>query len=204
MNPIIRIKYGNFLEPIFESHYRAQPGEADWIAYPPEQTHEIIRAYDAAWKPYKSRILDGLHSITGLEFFQNTIDVFIVSSLRGGFSVPMVISAQKEPDLFIDILSHELIHRLLTDNTASGEYNWREAQQKIFPDITEPKVINHIFVHAILKSLYLDVLEEPSRLMRDIARCERFADYKRAWEIVERNDYRTIIENLRREIFTQP
>lgn len=55
----------------------------------------------------------------------------------------------------------------------------------------------HIPLHAVLKSLYLDYLQDPHRLERDIKDCERDENYTRAWQYVEENDYKEIIVKLR-------
>ncbi len=193
--PEVRIKFGHFLEPMFEAYYKSQPEQSSWQPPSEEEIKEKVEQFIRRWKPYEEKILRGMTKILGLTFYQNTIDVFIVSGLRGGFSVPMVISSMPEPDRFVDILTHELIHRLISDN--SLKFDWRSVTRAQFPDITEELVLNHIFVHAVHKAIYFDVLNEPDRYERDVTRCERFPDYKEAWRIVNEKGYSEIIADFR-------
>ncbi len=195
MLPEIRIKFGHFLEPIFEAHFKAQDGQADWHSPTEDEVKKRVEEFEAAWKPREEKILRGLTEALGLDFYQNTIDVFIVSGLRGGFSTPMVTSSAPEPDRFIDILTHELTHRLITDSTKKIDY--RRISKEQFPDVKEMLVLNHIFVHAVHKKIYLEVLNEPYRYERDLARCENFPAYKEAWRIVNELGYQNIIDSFR-------
>ena len=58
---------------------------------------------------------------------------------------------------------------------------------------------NHIFVHALHKEIYLKLFDE-KRLKRDIEKCQKHEDYKRAWEIVEKEGYKNIIKEFRMRI----
>ncbi len=171
MLPEVRIKFGHFLEPTFEIHMRSQPDHSDWKSPSREDIIDKIESYKNAWKPYEPIILNGLVDSLELSFYQNVVDVFIVGGLRGGFSSPMVINSGIEPDRFIDVLSHELTHRLITDNTRKIDY--AVISQSQFPSVNEKLVLNHIFVHAVHKKIYLDILKEPARLERDLKRCEK-------------------------------
>lgn len=193
MLPEVRIKFGFFLEPVFEAHHRVEHPE--WKSPPSSEVFKKIDEFDAAWKPYEHKILQGLVDTLGLDFYQNVVDVFIVSGMRGGFSTPMFIGSNREPDQFIDTLTHELVHRLISDNTK--KIDWKKLHQEQFPDVKETLVLNHIFVHAVHKKIYLEVLNEPYRYERDLARCERFPAYKEAWRIVNEVGYQKIIDEFK-------
>jgi hypothetical protein len=193
MLPAIRIKFGFFLEPIFEAHHKTEHPE--WKSPPEDEVYKKVDQFREAWKLREAKIVQGLVDTLGLEFYQNVIDVFIVSGMRGGFSSPMVISSHPEPDRFVDILTHELTHRLISDNTKKIE--WKALHQEQFPDVKETLVLNHIFVHAVHKNIYLEVLSEPYRYERDLARCENFPAYKEAWRIVNEVGYQNIINSFK-------
>lgn len=76
-----------------------------------------VGEYKKAWRPYEQKIILNMTELLGLSFRQNILDVYIAPWFHA-FSDPLVIGVTKEPDLFVDILTHELFHRLLTDNTA--------------------------------------------------------------------------------------
>lgn len=159
-----------------------------------------VNEYNKAWKPYEQTILKGLSVISELSYRQNIIDVYIAPWFRA-FSDPMVIGVMQEPDLFIDTLTHELTHRLLTDNTTIPHETMLLAPwQKLFGKNHTLGMLVHIPVHAIHKAIYLDVLKEPKRLERDIANNKMYEaqDYIAAWNYVEKNGYKEIISKLKK------
>lgn len=160
----------------------------------------IADEFRMAWKPYEAKILQSMNTVTGLTYRQNIIDVYIAPWFHA-FSDPLVIGVIYEPDVFIDILTHELIHRLLYDNTTldyrvSLNSEWAE----LFGDIIHKTTLIHIPVHAIHKAIYLDGLKEPKRLRRDIENCKegpQATEYAEAWEYVEKHGYKQIISKLK-------
>ena len=58
---------------------------------------------------------------------------------------------------------------------------------------------SHILLHAVHKEIYLRLFDE-KRLKRDIKKCQKYKDYKRSWEIVEKEDYENIINEFRKGI----
>lgn len=163
-------------------------------------------SYKAAWKPYESKILQGMCDTYNLQFRQNIIDVYLAPWFNA-FSSPLVIGVMYEPDVFVDTLAHELLHRLFTDNTVydidkDEKLTLGKEWQKLFGKDLDMNVRIHIPVHAGLKALYLDVLKEPARLERDIASCKKHGKtwgkpYVEAWDYVEKHDYKHINEQLR-------
>lgn len=159
-----------------------------------------ITSYQKAWQPVENKVLKGITEALDLEFRQNIIDVYIAPWFRA-FSDPMVIGVVQEPDLFIDTLTHELIHRLLTDNTSIPHDTLLLSEwEKLFGKKHGFGTTVHIPVHAVHKAIYLDVLKAPERLERDIANNKQYeaTDYIKAWEYVDRHGYKDIIEKLKK------
>lgn len=197
--PEIRIKDGWLIRENVSKYLHelwAKPGDklADdkWM-------EQRVSEYQKAWAPYESKILKGMCEVLDLEFRHNIIDVYIAPWFHG-FSDPLVIGVMNEPDEFIDVLTHELLHRLLTANTNIDidKSKRRLKFKELFGDNHSFKTLVHIPVHAALKAIYLDVLNEPNRLSRDIEHCQNLPDYALAWEYVEKNDYKKIIQKLRK------
>jgi hypothetical protein len=114
----------------------------------------------------------------------------------------MVIGVMREPDQFIDTLTHELIHRLLTDNTSLPfDTKYLSRWGKLFGKDHTFGTLVHIPVHAVHKAVYLDILNEPDRLERDVQenKSAKAEDYIAAWEYVEKHGYRAIIDKLKRD-----
>lgn len=109
-------------------------------------------------------------------------------------SYPLVISAKYPPDEFVDVLTHELIHHMLVENT-SGKDLFPIARR--YAPTADRRTAVHVLVHAIHQFVYVDVLRAPKRLERDRAWAQRHPAYRRAWEIVERRGYHTILRDIR-------
>jgi hypothetical protein len=198
--PIIRIKDAWLLREHASKHLHELWGDGKVELADDTWMKRRVKEYIQAWQPYESRILSGMTETLGLSFRQNIIDVYIAPWFSA-FSDPMVIGVTKKPDIFVDTLTHELIHRLLTDNTATPYTapllpEW----EKLFGK--QPTIVQlvHIPVHAVHKAIYLDILREPSRLQRDIKNNEEYGavDYIEAWSYVEKHGYKTIIRKLRK------
>lgn len=198
--PEIRIRYAWLLkqaasEPMNELWGEGHPLLSD------EEYEGYAEQYRQWWKPYESKILTGMCDLLNLEFRQNTIDVYVAPWFRA-FSDPMVLGVKFDTeDKLVSVLTHELIHRLLTDNTTTdrltkGEFMaWREQfGERPFIELV------HIPVHAVLKAIYIDVLHRPDLLRSDIERSKQLKHghaYSAAWEYVESQGYNVIIEQLK-------
>jgi hypothetical protein len=121
----------------------------------------------------------------------------MVYGYRVAFSNPLTISFRCKGDVFVDVLTHELIHVILTDNTS--QINLSKWTEEKFPGITDRKTLNHILVHAIHKEIYINHLKSPERLAYDIEKCQAFPGYKEAWDIVEKEGSGELIEMFRKE-----
>lgn len=112
----------------------------------------------------------------------------------------MVISTKYSGDRFVDVFTHELSHRLLTDN---DKYQIETARRKLggawaelFGKEHSFKTLVHIPVHALLEYIFVDVLDEPQRLERDKEYLKKHADYDDAWKYVAQAGYKNIIDKL--------
>ena len=164
----------------------------EWIA-------KRVNEYREAWKVFEHKILTSLMQITGLSYKQNIIDVYVAPWFNA-LSEPLIIGIYEEPDVFVDLLTHELIHRLLTDNTVFPyDKELIPIWEKLFGNEHSFGTLVHIPVHAILKEIYIDVMNEPERLSRDIDSSNKNSvkDYIEAWDYVEAENYKEIIKKLR-------
>lgn len=118
--PEIRIKDGWPLRDNASRHLNEFWGEGAPLRSDTEYM-EIVTRYQNAWSPYENKILTFMCEQLGLEFKQDIIDVYIAPWFFA-FSDPMVLGVMFTDDEFVDNLSHELLHRLLTDNTSVSHY----------------------------------------------------------------------------------
>jgi hypothetical protein len=193
-SPEIRIKNGRLIYQNISIHLHKLWGKKKKLASIKEIDKKVL-AYQKAWDKYEKSILQGMYEITGLEFKQNIIDVYIAPWMKA-FSDPMIIGIKYEPDYFVDILTHELLHRLLTDNVKIGKVNLIAKWKNFFGKNHSFGTLTHIPVHAIHKSIFLDILNQPKRLEREIARMKEYkaTDYINSWNYVDKNDYKRIVK----------
>jgi len=168
-----------------------------------EDMEKIVASYRKAWGPYEKRIIEGMCDLYGLQFRKNVIDVYIAPWFNA-FSFPLVIGARFSPGVFVDTLAHELLHNLFFDNTSVDSMSKKllKEWEFLFGDDLDFSLLVHIPVHAALQAMYLDVLDEPDRLKRDIEGCRKNAKtwgkpYFEAWEYVEKHGYKDINKQLK-------
>lgn len=155
-----------------------------------------VKEFTEAWEPYERKILSGMCGALGLEFRQNYIDVY-VAPFGHSFSDPMVIASKTEADRVVEILTHEILHRLLTDNTkVKPEERLADEWWRMYGKEHSFVTVIHIPVHALMKYIFLDLMKEPKRYERDVLRTQNYKDYRLAWDYVDQHDYRDIIHRL--------
>lgn len=193
--PDIRIRYGYLLSDNTSRYLNELWGDGTPLR-PTDEYEAIVATYQKAWHPYEEKILKGMCETLGLNFRQSIIDVYVAPWMNA-YSDPMVIGVTFTPDRFIEVLTHELIHRLLTDNIESRyDTDYVKEWQKLFGMDHEWNVVVHIPVHATLQAVFDDVLSEPNRTKRDKKLCEQWSAYNAAWKYVEHAGYRKIINQL--------
>ncbi len=172
-----------------------------WGDGTPLQSHafydETAKKYSSWWQPKSNEILAALCDITGLTFRQNIIDVHVAPWFYA-FSSPLVIGVIfKDEDTLVDVVAHEITHRLLTDNTSHEyDYDIRDDWKRSFGDTHAPATLTHIPVHAILQKLYLEYLDRPDLVELNKVTVKKNEPYKKAWEYVEEKGYDWVIEQL--------
>ena len=155
------------------------------------------KAYIEIWGKYGETILSKMQAELGLEFEENVLNVYLVSLYDNSHSDPITISMEYEPEMFLEVATHEITHRLLNFNTKHVDVVaiWTG----MFPG--ESRLTrNHVVVFATLTYLFVDVLNRPD-LLKD-ERDSIDADYRRAVEIVDARGYKNIITDFRKHYET--
>ena len=195
--PEVRIKNAWLLYDAASVHLHELWAKKDEHLATKDEVDTYVSAYKKAWEPYQDKVIRGMSDGMGLEFRQNIIDVGIAPWFIA-FSDPMVIGITYMPDRFVEVLTHEIIHRLLTDNTQTAyDTPYADHWKKLFGEEHSFNVLIHIPVHAILQYVFDDVLNEPQRTKNDRAKCSKWPDYDAAWQYVEKHGYQTIIAQLK-------
>lgn len=193
--PEIRIKHGWLLQSAFVKYMMQVPEYKDKKVPSDEKMKDIIKNRQELWQPVGEKILTAMQEITGLNFYKNIIDVYVVFGWKSAFSDPLTMSIKYEGDDFIDTLTHEILHTLLDDNIQKAFA--REWTKEQYPEVTEERATSHIVLHAIHKKIFLDIIKSPERLKKDIDESQDSPGYKLAWDIVERDGYENIINRFK-------
>lgn len=201
--PKIIIKHGRLIDPVFIFYCQNNKDfkERGWNNWEPPEKAELkkrISAYKEAWGKYEKEILEGICNILNLRFKRRIIEVYIVSGNPRQMSDPLIIKSGFKPDEFVDVLTHELIHKLFEHNGKKFPFSILE---EMFPGETNT-VRNHVITFAVLKYIYLDILKDKKRLERHLENSNkhRTSDYSKAWQIVEEKGYIKLIEKLKSKI----
>lgn len=152
-----------------------------------------IKKVEKLWRKDERKILQELSKITKLKWKSKSVDCYIVGRSRS-FSYPLTMSIyEKKPDYFIDVLIHELIHNIFIQNEKKIEKSWKYFYKKYKKESITTK--HHIYLHAIHQYIYLKFYGK-KRLERDIEWAQTKRDYRRAWDIVQKEGYQNIINEF--------
>lgn len=191
LHPEIRIHHSKSL------HYSISKPMSGHLGFelPSEESVEgQVEQYQEAWTECEQTVLNSMQECFKVSFYKNIIDVHIAPYVRP-ISSPLIIHTKGQPDEFVNTLTHELLHVLLTDNNSNVSLLNNPAFQKFNQE--ERVVRTHVPVFAGLKHIYLDTLKAPERLERDMQLHKKLSPgYTRAWEIVDNTDYEQVINDF--------
>lgn len=205
--PEIRIYY-SYLLAGFESQILAE--KLDLKMDSEEQFITWAGNYRKEWSKYEGEIIPALQKALGLGYYKKVIDVNVAPFFRPK-SDPLIMNFKNLPDKFVDELTHELCHVLLTDNTKNQDHSYKKRVNLL--DVWEGLfgrheigMLVHIPVQALMQHIYLDVLKEPSRLERDKKDSQKYGhgEYTSAWDYVEKHGYKEIIAKLKKSYAEMP
>jgi len=161
--------------------------------YPsPKKVLNYIKKVEKLWRKDEKKVLKELSKITHLEWRAEFIPCYVVGRCRP-FSMPLTVPICEKKDYFIDVLVHELIHNLFTQNKERLKKAWNYFNKKYKTKSWTIRL--HVLVHAIHSHIYFKFFGE-KRLKENIKIISFRPDYKKAWEIVEKEGYNDIISEL--------
>lgn len=200
----IRIKDGWLLREKASQHLHELWGGNSTLAND-EEMADIVAAYKKEWAKHEKKVLGTLESQLGVTFRKNIIDVYIAPWFYA-FSDPLVMGITFSPEEFVDQLTHELIHILLTDNTKKSidSLNTQVGDEwsKVFGKNHSFTTLIHIPVHAlhreVYKALYKDEAEARELSERRKLSENNASDYLKAWQYVDEHTEDVIIDMVKR------
>ena len=198
--PKINFIYSSIYDEIWKGNLLTVNNRSVGSDYPsPRRIQNYIKVVNRLWRKDEKKVLTELSKISQLRWKEKNIRCYIVGKCIP-FSDPLTISIyKKSPDNFIDILIHELIHRLFIQdgNLKKSANSWSYFEKKYKKESKITK--NHIVLHAIHSHIYLKIFNQ-KRLKRDIKNISFIPAYKRAWEIVQTVGYKNIISEFTSKI----
>lgn len=136
------------------------------------------------WKKIERKVFDTISEVSGLEWKKPIIDCYVVQKTIP-FSTPLTIPIRKDLEKQMETIIHELIHNILVQNNDRVMY-------KRYGELSKTTRI-HVLVNAIEKEVLLKIYG-PKRTKKFI-KTYKWPDYKRAWEIVEKEGSKKIIKD---------
>ncbi len=196
MIPKIELRYSRIYDEMFRySKDTKEILKKKRKKYPAQsKIKKYIKEITPLWKKHEKEILKKISKVSGLKWKEKKIIIYIVGLCKP-FSDPLTIKPHKHKNYFIDTLTHELIHQIQIQSCDNWKKWWRYLEKKYKKESILTKC--HILLHAVHWKILTEIFNE-KRLKENIQRHKKFKDYKRAWEIVEKESYSEIIKKFRK------
>jgi hypothetical protein len=135
-------------------------------------------------------VFDQISKASGLKWHKPVIDCYIVQKSIP-FSTPLTLPMRPDLEAQMEVIIHELVHNILFQNFVKHvkKYNYSKKYGKLSRSAN-----THVLVHAILKEVLLEIYGE-KKTKEFIKSYDKLpADYKKAWDIVNKEGSKKIIE----------
>ena len=199
--PKIKFRYSNIYNKNYSKYKWVQERlKKEGKKYPSyEKIMKYIKEIEPIWRKIEKKVLTELSKISGLKWKEEKIICYVVGYATP-FSDPLTMPIyQRNQDYFIDTLIHELIHQLFTQqgNSNKSSKSWKYIFKKYKKESYNTKI--HIPLHAIHSCIYLKFFTE-KRMQKGIDYISFLPDYKRSWEIVQKEGYKEIINEFNKRL----
>lgn len=150
--------------------------------------YEYRKRLQEIWDKVERKVFNTISKVSGLEWHKPIIDCYVVQKAIP-FSMPLTIRIKKDMEDQIETIIHELIHNILVQNRDRR----KKKDYRRYGKLSKTTKI-HILVNAIEKETLLKIYGK-RKTKRLIKKYEKWPDYKKAWEIVEKEGSKKIIKD---------
>jgi len=196
MIPQIEFRYSYIYDELFRSslNLRKFLKKANRKYPQPIEIINFMNEIEEVWKKEGKNVLEKISQISGLKWRREIICCYVVGFCRP-MSNPLTIKKCSDITHAIDILTHELIHYLQSSISDKRWKLWQKYLDSKYPK-ESATTKDHIFLNAVHMALYLDFFGA-DRLMRDMWNSNSSNDYRRSWQIVEKEGPDKIVRKFR-------
>ncbi len=193
--PSIRFIYSEDYDSQFKSKLEKENMKSD---YPSQKViKDYIEIVKPLWQKVSNKLLTSMANKLGLKWQTKSINCNVVG-FAIPYSEPLTIPIYKEyPNFFIDMVTHELIHQILMQNEDKLSKYWKYIDEKYKDEI--PNVRSHIPVLALHTILYKEIIGK-DRLHINRDQFNDLEDYKRAWDIVDKEGEENIVARIKNSL----
>ena len=182
---------------IYDEHWRSLPAMY-WRKRRPYPSAKKIEAYarrlEKAWRPTESKLLREMSRVTGLPWKQERQLCYVVGRAIP-FSDPLTIPVYRIARGGVDVLTHEMIHRLFSQegNFQKISRPWQRYAQRYRHEDPNTKI--HIYLSAIHQHLLLKFFGR-KRWQEEVRFARGRSAYSRTWDIVAEVGYQKILSDF--------
>lgn len=169
-----------------------------WTRYgrvPDRVLRARIAAYRRRWRSVGPSILRRLSQLTGIRWRERVM----ICTLTPLYTQadPLCVPPYQDPDWFIHVLTHELIHQLLRQGKAHTVQQRLERLRRRYRRYPKD-VREHILVHAIHGIVIQKLFRDGGRLFqRELRWAAKRPEYALSWQIAQRRGFKKIAQELR-------
>jgi len=191
----IAFRYSRPYDVHWDKWFKLKPDSTEREMLEKIEIEDVTHQLEKAWNLIEKDIIGEISGALRLGWEEEEIVCYITSNAHG-ISDPMTVGINdRNLDRIIGTIIHELAHRIFIQeenkNLAEPAWNWIKGEYAKESLITQI----HIVCHSLLKHLYLKFFDN-ERLNQNIARHQKYDDYKKAWEIVEKEGYQKILDDF--------
>ena len=190
--PKILFKYSWIYDNIWKDYLILKKGKSKEEFLSQKKITNYLKIISKLWDKEEKKILKEISNSSKLKWRRKQIVCYIISAGKS-ISDPLTIKIFKNKNDFIDLLIHELIHQILTQNKNQVSKYIKYLRKKYKDKSLTTQ--NHIILFAIYTKIMLKLFNK-KRLNREFKRAKKKGEYLDAWKIMDEEGYENILKKF--------